>query len=115
MGVMEDFLSGADTSKRESDNQKYLDSLQQRVERINALESDIEDLADEELEDKSMEFQQRLRGGEDINGKLLEEAFAVVREAAWYVHSSHFMLGCAMRTFHSTANQLSFNLGAFWN
>jgi SecA DEAD-like domain len=85
MGVMEDFLSGADASKRESDNQKYLDSLQQRVERINALEPEIENLGDDELERKTVEFQQRLRTGEDINGKLLEEAFAVVREAAWYV------------------------------
>lgn len=85
MGVMEDFLSGADASKRESDNQKYLASLQQRVERINALESAyMEDLGDDELEAKTAEFQQRLKAGEDINGKLLEEAFAVVREAAWY-------------------------------
>jgi preprotein translocase subunit SecA len=30
-----------------------------------------------------MEFRERLKKGEDINGKILEEAFAVVREAAW--------------------------------
>lgn len=83
MGIMEDFLSGADASKREADNKRYLDSLQQRVDRVNALESDIEDLGDDELEAKTVEFQQRLKDGEDINGKLLEEAFAVVREAAW--------------------------------
>lgn len=83
MGVMEDFLSGADKSKRESDNAQYLATLQQRVERINAMEGEIEDLGDDKLTAKSAEFQQRLKDGEDINGKLLEEAFAVVREAAW--------------------------------
>jgi hypothetical protein len=85
MGIMEDFLSGQDSSKRESDNRKYLKSLQKRVENINALEAEIEDLDDDELEAKTSEFQARLKSGEDINGKLLEEAFAVVREAAWCV------------------------------
>jgi SecA DEAD-like domain len=84
MGIMEDFLSGADKSKRESDNVQYLASLQQRVDRINAMESTVEDLGDDELAAKTTEFQQRLKNGEDMNGPLLEEAFAVVREAAWY-------------------------------
>jgi preprotein translocase subunit SecA len=83
MGFMEDLLMGADATKRDADNQKYLAELQQRVDRINALESSIEDLDDDELEGKTMEFRQRLQNGEDINGPLLEEAFAVVREAAW--------------------------------
>lgn len=85
MGVMEDFLSGADSSKREADNKKYLEALQKRVEAINALEPEIEELGDGELQAKTAEFQQRLEAGEDINGPLLEEAFAVVREAAWCV------------------------------
>jgi SecA DEAD-like domain len=85
MGIMEDFLAGSDKSKRDVDNAQYLAALQQRVDRINAMESTIEDLGDDELEAKTREFQQRLQNGEDINGPLLEEAFAVVREAAWYV------------------------------
>jgi len=88
MSIMEDFLSGQDSSKRESDNKKYLDSLQKRVEKINALEPEIEELDDDALEAKTAEFQTRLKSGEDINGKLLEEAFAVVREAAWCVRNN---------------------------
>jgi hypothetical protein len=83
MGIMEDFLSGADEEKRKKDNQKYLEGLQKRVDAINALEPTIEDLGDEELQQKTKEFQERLSKGEDLNGVLLEEAFAVVREAAW--------------------------------
>jgi preprotein translocase subunit SecA len=54
-----------------------------RVERINAMEPTVEDLGDDELQAKTTEFRERLRNGEDINGPILEEAFAVVREAAW--------------------------------
>ena len=87
MGIVEDFLSGADASQREVDNNKYIAELQQRVTRINALEATIEDLGDDELEQKTMEFKNRIQQkGESINGPLLEEAFAVVREAAWYVY-----------------------------
>jgi len=85
MGIMEDFLTGQDDASRERENKEYLATLEKRVERINALEVDIEELDDEELEEKSNEFRQRLAKGEDLNGPLLEEAFAVVREAAWYV------------------------------
>lgn len=85
MGIMEDFLTGQDDSKRQKETSKYLKSLEVRVERINTLEKDIEDLGDDELTAKTDEFRKRLAAGEDLNGKLLEEAFAVVREAAWYV------------------------------
>jgi hypothetical protein len=83
MGMFEDFLKGQDSSKRVEDNKKYLEALQKRVEKINALEPTIEDLGDDELEAKTEEFKQRLASGEDLNGNLLEEAFAVVREASW--------------------------------
>jgi hypothetical protein len=87
MGFVEDFLSGADASQREVDNNKYIAELQQRVTRINALEATIEELGDDELEQKTVEFKNRIQQkGESINGPLLEEAFAVVREAAWYVY-----------------------------
>lgn len=85
MGIMEDFMAGTDSDQREAENEKYLASLNQRVEKINALEPSIEDLGDDELLAKSTEFRQRLQKGEDINGPILEEAFAVVREAAWRV------------------------------
>ncbi|GKY98462.1 hypothetical protein MPSEU_000803500 [Mayamaea pseudoterrestris] len=84
-GVFEDFMTGTDESMRAKENTKYLAKLQNRVDRINALEPVIEDLGDDELKAKSTEFRKRLQNGEDLNGPLLEEAFAVVREASWRV------------------------------
>ena len=83
--MFEDFLSGRDTEKRSKANSQYLETLAKRVDKINALEPSIEDLGDDELTAKTVEFQKRLADGEDLNGPLLEEVFAVVREAAWYV------------------------------
>ena len=82
-GIVEDFVAGSDEKTRQKGNEKYLATLQERVNRINGLEESIEDLGDDELQAKTEEFRQRLAKGEDINGPLLEEAFAVVREAAW--------------------------------
>ena len=87
MGMFEDFLSGRDAETRTKANEAYLKTLAQRVDKINALEATIEELGDDELVAKTAEFKQRLaEKGEDLNGPLLEEAFAVVREAAWYVY-----------------------------
>lgn len=83
MGFVEDFVADTDEKTRNSKNEKYLAELQKRVDRINGLEETIEDLGDDELQAKTQSFIQRLQKGEDINGPLLEEAFAVVREAAW--------------------------------
>jgi hypothetical protein len=88
MGVMEKFVTGMDEKTRKTDSDKYVLELQKRVNRINELEQNIEDLGDEELQAKTEEFKARLQKGEDINGPLLEEAFAVVREAAWCVFGS---------------------------
>lgn len=85
MGLVEDFVAGSDEKTRNKGNEKYLATLQERVDRINGLEETIEDLGDEELQAKTDSLRQRLKNGEDINGPLLEEAFAVVREAAWRV------------------------------
>ena len=86
MGVVEDFLDKTDMSRRGKDNERYLETkLQPRVERINAMEEAIENLEGDELEAKTSEVRERLAKGEDIQGKIMEEAFAVVREAAWYV------------------------------
>ena len=83
MGKMEEFLTGRDDKQRKADNDSYLAELQKRVDRINGLEAEIEELGDDELMVKTEEFKERLKKGEDINGPLLEETFAVVREAAW--------------------------------
>lgn len=80
---LEDFMSGRDEEKRKKENEIYIQELQKRVDKINALEPVVDDMDDEELQAKTTEFKQRLAKGEDINGPLLEEAFAVVREAAW--------------------------------
>src|SRR3546814_3618905 len=52
-----------------------------RVPAINALEPEIAALSDDELKAKTQAFRQRLEAGEELDG-LLNEAFAVVREAA---------------------------------
>ena len=83
MGLVDDFVTKTDEKNRASRNEKYLVSLQERVDRINGLEETIEELGDDELQAKTDSFRQRLKNGEDINGPLLEEVFAVVREAAW--------------------------------
>lgn len=85
MGFMEEFITGRDDETRKAANEKYIEELQKRVERINNLEPTIEELGDEEMIAKTKEFRDRLAKGEDINGPILEEAFAVVREAAWRV------------------------------
>jgi hypothetical protein len=89
MGKVEEFLTGRDDKAREKANEKYLAGLQKRVDKINELEADVEDLGDDELMAKTEKFKERLKSGEDINGPILEEAFTVVREAAWYV-KHHF-------------------------
>ncbi|HSF85491.1 MAG TPA: preprotein translocase subunit SecA [Acidimicrobiia bacterium] len=60
---------------------KRLKELQQLVDSVNALESEIEQLTDAELAAKTVEFRRRLADGETLDD-LESEAFAVVREAA---------------------------------
>ena len=85
MGVVEEFVTGRDAETRRASNDAYLATLQKRVEGINDLESAIEELDDADILAKTSEFRARLSGGEPVDGPLLEEAFAVVREAAWRV------------------------------
>mmetsp|Transcript_12446 Transcript_12446/g.19173 ORF Transcript_12446/g.19173 Transcript_12446/m.19173 type:complete len:984 (+) Transcript_12446:67-3018(+) len=87
MGLFDfnEMMTKTDDKVRAKQNKEYLEVLGKRVEKINALEPEIEDLGDDELLSKTKEFRERLSKGEDINGPLLEEAFAVVREAAWRV------------------------------
>lgn len=51
------------------------------VESVNALESKIQKLSDDQLSAKTVEFRRRLRQGETL-ADIQAEAFAVVREAA---------------------------------
>ena len=51
------------------------------VNKINALEPEIQKLTDVELKEKTNEFKNRLEKGETLDD-LLPEAFAVVREAS---------------------------------
>ncbi|HEX5260864.1 MAG TPA: preprotein translocase subunit SecA [Gaiellales bacterium] len=60
---------------------RTLKRLEQRVREVNALESDIEQLSDDQLAAKTIEFRERFEAGEELE-ELLPEAFACVREAS---------------------------------
>ncbi|TAL50657.1 preprotein translocase subunit SecA [Patescibacteria group bacterium] len=62
-------------------NKKLLSELGREVEKINALESGLRALSDDQLKAKTQEFKNRLVAGATIDD-LVHEAFAVVREAA---------------------------------
>ncbi|MBB6671501.1 preprotein translocase subunit SecA [Cohnella nanjingensis] len=62
-------------------NEREVKRLAKTVEQINALESSVSGLSDEQLRAKTEEFRGRLEKGEELDD-LLPEAFAVVREAA---------------------------------
>ena len=64
-----------------SSNDRKVKAMSARVAKINALEPQIQTLTDDQLRGKTQEFKDRLAKGETLD-QLLEEAFAVVREAA---------------------------------
>lgn len=64
-----------------SRNDRTIKNLNQRVNKINQLEADIKALDDEQLAQKTVEFRHRVEAGETLD-QLLEEAFAVCREAS---------------------------------
>ncbi|KWE60833.1 preprotein translocase subunit SecA [Burkholderia ubonensis] len=64
-----------------SRNQRLVKQYQKTVAAINALETQIEKLTDDQLRGKTDEFRQRHAAGESLD-KLLPEAFAVCREAS---------------------------------
>ncbi|QCP51099.1 preprotein translocase subunit SecA [Trinickia violacea] len=64
-----------------SRNQRLVKQYQKTVAAINALETQIEQLTDDQLRAKTGEFRQRVASGESLD-KLLPEAFAVCREAS---------------------------------
>ncbi len=62
-------------------NDRFLKRLRPEVAAINALEPELEALSDGALRARTDEFRERVRGGADLDG-LLVEAFATVREAS---------------------------------
>ncbi len=70
------WLGGGDS------NEKELKRLQPIVDSINQLEPEFKKLSDDGLRAKTDEFKARIQEGTSLD-KLLPEAFAAVREAAW--------------------------------
>jgi len=64
-----------------SRNDRIIKKLQQRVLHINQHEASMQALDDEQLKQKTVEFRERFEAGETLE-QLLNEAFAVCREAA---------------------------------
>ncbi len=62
-------------------NEREVKKMFKRVEKINALEPQIAALTDEQLRQKTEEFKTRLKQGATLDD-ILNEAFAVVREAS---------------------------------
>ncbi len=53
-----------------------------RVERINALEPEMQELSDDQIRERAMDIRARLADGAEVDD-VLEETFALVREASW--------------------------------
>lgn len=89
--ILDDLFNPSSSKTKEEiqkENKGYLDTLQKKIQKINELEATIEELDDEELQAKTIEFRERLKSGKDdvlTSDALIEEAFAVVREASWRV------------------------------
>jgi preprotein translocase subunit SecA len=62
-------------------NSRFLKNLGSKIQAINALEKEFEKFSDTDLKEKTGMFKERLRQGETLDD-ILEEAFALVREAA---------------------------------
>ncbi|WP_315906267.1 preprotein translocase subunit SecA [Priestia koreensis] len=62
-------------------NQRHVNRLAKRADQIDALSSQMAALSDDQIREKTADFQQRYQNGESLDSMLVE-AFAVVREAA---------------------------------
>ena len=62
-------------------SQRDIDKLKTIVKQINALESKIKELSDENFKSKTLEFKSKIKNGTYLDD-LIPEAFAYVREAA---------------------------------
>ena len=64
-----------------STNQRKVSALKPMVDKINQLETQIAQLSDNQLKEKTEEFKKRLSNKENLD-QILPEAFATVREAS---------------------------------
>ncbi|MEM7045271.1 MAG: preprotein translocase subunit SecA, partial [Pseudomonadota bacterium] len=64
-----------------SANDRFVKTLRNRVDAINALEPDLEALSDDELKARTDWLRERIEAGESLDD-ILNDAFATVREAA---------------------------------
>ena len=65
-----------------SKNDRYLRRLRPIVARINSLEPQMQELADEDFAQRMAEYRQQVQAGERTLDDLLPEVFALVREAS---------------------------------
>lgn len=63
-----------------SANERFVKSLQSKVQQINALETQLSRLSDDELRGRTTWLRERYNAGEKLDS-LLVDAFATVREA----------------------------------
>jgi preprotein translocase subunit SecA len=63
-------------------NQREIDRLARIVKEVNILETETKKIKDKDFSKKTEEFKERLAKGESLE-KILPEAYALVREAAW--------------------------------
>ncbi|VAW91827.1 Protein translocase subunit SecA [hydrothermal vent metagenome] len=64
-----------------SRNERYIKQLQKTVDKINALEPEIQTLSDEDIKGQTEKFRQRLENNETLED-ILPEVFATAREAS---------------------------------
>ena len=65
-------------------SEREVKKLQNIADKIESLEPAMQALTDEELQNKTIEFKERIAKGESLDS-ILPEAFAVCREASWRV------------------------------
>lgn len=65
-------------------NKKELKKIEPIIKKIESYDKEMQQLSDDELKHKTVEFKERLKNGETLDD-ILPEAFAVVREASYRV------------------------------
>lgn len=76
MGLFESIFGSA--------NKKELKKIEPIIKKIESYDKPMQQLSDDELKHKTVEFKERLKNGETLDD-ILPEAFAVVREASYRV------------------------------
>tara|TARA_Y100000748_G_C15186806_1_gene367830 strand:+ start:294 stop:566 length:273 start_codon:yes stop_codon:yes gene_type:complete len=73
-----------------SGNQRELDKIKKIVDKINKLETNFQNLNENEFPLKTEKFINEVKNGKDLN-EILPEAFALVREASKRINNErHF-------------------------